>query len=275
MPAIHDGFQLPQTEPNLKIKACRAMVNSAITEGRVGLAFQPIVRSGPKPIIAFHEGLIRIRDRDGRTIAAGEFIPAVENTSLVQALDRIALQKALDMLQADPRQRLSVNMSPNSIGDPEWMGILERNTRHHPTIADRLIVEIVESSAMNDPDATIQFMESVHNFGCSFAIDDFGAGSTAFSHFRRFRFDMVKIDGQFISGIDTNRDNQVLVEALVKISRHFEMYTVAEFIETEAESAMVQKLGIDAMQGFYYGRSADLPICLNTNGHVAAFAKSS
>ncbi len=275
MAAPHDDYQLAQAQPDLKIKACRAMVNSAIAEGRVGLAFQPIVRSGPRPLIAFHEGLTRIRDRDGRTIAAGEFIPAVENTSLVQALDRIALQKTLDMLQADPRQRLSVNMSPNSINDAEWMGILERNTRDHPTIADRLIVEITESGSMEDPDSTIQFMEFAHNIGCSFAIDDFGAGSTAFSHFRKFKFDMVKIDGQFITDIDKNRDNQVLLEAMVKISRHFDMYTVAEFIETEAESAMVQKLGIDAMQGYYYGRSAEMPICLNTNGHLAPLAQSS
>ncbi len=275
MSATHDDFQLATAEPDLKIKACRAMVNSAIAEGRVGLAFQPVVRSGTRPLIAFHEGLIRIRDRDGRTIAAADFIPAVENTSLVQALDRIALQKTLDMLQADPRQRLSVNMSTNSINDAEWMGILERNTRDNPTTADRLIVEITESGTMDDPDSTVQFMEFVHNIGCSFAIDDFGAGSTAFSHFRQFKFDMVKIDGQFITGIDQNRDNQVLVEAMVKICRHFDMYTVAEFIETAAESACVQKLGIDAMQGYYYGRSAKMPICLNTNGHLAPFAQSS
>ncbi len=275
MVAINDEFRLAQTKPDLKVEACRAMVNSAIAEGRVGLAFQPVVRSGTRPIIAFHEGLVRIRDREGRTISAGEFVPAVENTSLVQALDRIALQKTLDMLQADPRQRLSVNMSPNSINDAEWMGILERNTHDHPTIADRLIVEITESGSMENPDSTVQFMEFVHNIGCSFAIDDFGAGSTAFSHFRKFKFDMVKIDGQFITGIDHDRDNQVLVEAMVKIARHFDMYTVAEFIETAAESAMVQKLGIDAMQGYYYGRSEKMPICLNTNGHLAPFAQTS
>lgn len=275
MPAIQDDYQLATPQADLKIKACRAMVNSAISEGRVGLAFQPVVRSGKRPLIAFHEGLIRIRDREGRTIAAGDFIPAVENTTLVQELDRIALQKTMDMLQADPRQRLSVNMSPNSINDPEWIEILERNARDSPNIADRLIVEITESGSMQDPDSTVQFMELAHNIGCSFAIDDFGAGSTAFSHFRKFKFDMVKIDGQFIQGIDQNRDNQVLVEALVKISRHFDMFTVAEFIETAAESTMVQKLGIDAMQGFYYGRSAKMPICLNTNGHAVPFAQSS
>ncbi len=266
------GFENQAVKRNLKYEAVRTMVSSAIEEGRVGLAFQPIFNSGPRPFIAFHEGLIRIRDRNGRTIPAGDFIPAIENTTLVQAIDRIALQKTLDMLRADPRQRLSVNISMNTIGDEGWMGILNRECMNSPQIADRLIIELTESSPILDPEYVAYFMEKGHRLGCSFAIDDFGAGFTGFAHFRKFKFDMVKIDGQFIKDLPNSRDNQVLVEALVMIARQFDMFTVAEFVETAEESAFVQKLGIDAMQGYYYGRSAEMPICLNTNPQLGALA---
>lgn len=272
MPHKWDTFESRASKRDLKLEATRTMVAAAIDEGRVGLAFQPVFRSGPRPLIAFHEGLIRIRDRDGRTIPAGEFIPAIENTSLVQAIDRIALQKALDMLRADPRQRLSVNISMNTIGDEGWMSILNKGCKDSAYIADRLIVELTESSPIVDPDYVAYFMDKGHKLGCSFAIDDFGSGFTGFSHFRDYKFDMVKIDGQFITDLPNNPDNQVLVEALVKIAKQFDMFTVAEFVETAEESALVQKLGIDAMQGFYYGRSAEMPICLNTNSQLGALA---
>lgn len=267
-----NAFESRTAKRDLKLEATRTMVCAAIEEGRVGLAFQPVFRSGPRPLIAFHEGLIRIRDRDGRTIPAGDFIPAIENTSLVQAIDRIALQKTLDMLNADPRQRLSVNISMNTIGDEGWMGILTNGCKNHPHIADRLIVELTEATPILDPEIVAYFMEKGHKLGCSFAIDDFGAGFTGFSHFRKYKFDMVKIDGQFIRDLPNNRDNQVLVEALVSIAKQFDMFTVAEFVETAEESSFVQKLGIDAMQGFYYGRSAEMPICLNTSTQIGALA---
>lgn len=267
-----EAFENKSIKQDLKLEATRAMVSAAIEEGRVGLAFQPVFRSGPRQIIAFHEGLIRIRDRDGRNIPAGEFIPAIENTTLVHAIDRIALQKTLDMLHADPRQRLSVNISMNTIGDEGWMNILTRASHDNPHIADRLIVELTESAPIHDPEFVAYFMEKGHKLGCSFAIDDFGAGYTSFSQFRRFKFDMVKIDGQFIRGLPDNRDNQVLVEALVKIARQFDMFTVAEFVETAEESAFAQKLGVDALQGYYHGRSAAMPICLNTGSRLGALA---
>ncbi len=267
-----EAFENKSARRDLKLEATRTMVNTAIEEGRVGLAFQPVFRSGSRPLIAFHEGLIRIRDRNGRNVPAGEFIPAVEDTSLVQAIDRIALQKTMDMLRADPRQRLSVNISMNTIGDEGWMGILHRSCHDTPHIADRLIVEMTESTPIADPDFVAYFMEKGHKLGCSFAIDDFGAGFTGFSHFRKYKFDMVKIDGQFIRDLPNNRDNQVLVEALVKIARQFDMFTVAEFVETAEESALAQKLGVDALQGYYHGRSSEMPICLNTGSKLGKLA---
>jgi EAL domain-containing protein (putative c-di-GMP-specific phosphodiesterase class I) len=103
-------------------------------------------------------------------------------------------------------------------------------------------------------------MEHVRATGCAFALDDFGAGATGFRHFRDFRFDMVKIDGAFARGVHGNRDAQVLVEALVGVARHFEMLTVAEQVEGEADAGWLRRAGVDCLQGYLYGRPAAQPL---------------
>ena len=117
---------------------------------------------------------------------------------------------------------------------------------------------------MVDVAQTIDFMDHVRATGCAFALDDFGAGATGFKYFRDFRFDIVKIDGAFVRGVAGNRDAQVLVECLGGVARHFEMMTVAEQVETEADAAWLRNAGVDCLQGYLYGRpsaTAELPVC--------------
>jgi predicted signal transduction protein with EAL and GGDEF domain len=97
-----------------------------------------------------------------------------------------------------------------------------------PTIAERLILEITEHSAMLVPELVSTFMDDLQRRGITFAMDDFGAGYTALRHFKTFNFDILKIDGGFSRGIATDPDNQVLVSAMVRIAEQFDMFTVAE-----------------------------------------------
>ena len=106
----------------------------------------------------------------------------------------------------------------------------------------------------------LDFIDHARGFGCAFALDDFGAGATGFRHFRDFRFDMVKIDGAFVQGVSRSPDAQVLVECLVKVARHFEMVTIAERVETEADAACLRALGVDCLQGYLYGRPTAQPL---------------
>ncbi|MEP5090028.1 MAG: EAL domain-containing protein, partial [Paracoccaceae bacterium] len=88
---------------------------------------------------------------------------------------------------------------------------------------------------------------------------DFGAGYTAFRHFRDFYFDIVKIDGQFIRGLADSPDNQVLVGALVAIAEQFDMLAVAEHVETAQEAEILSEIGIDCMQGYLFGAPSVRP----------------
>lgn len=229
------------------------MVDKALHERRALLAFQPVVQARMPRRAAFYEGLIRIMDVNGRIIPAADFIDAVEAKPLGRRIDCLALQLGLEMLSNEPNLRLSINMSARSIGYPAWLTTLERGLRQDRTVAERLILEITESSAMAVPDLVIGFMQDMQERGICFALDDFGAGYTAFRYLKDFYFDIVKIDGDFIRGIAQNPDNQVMTQALVSIARHFDMFTVAESVETVEDARKLVELGVDCLQGYLFG----------------------
>lgn len=236
-----------------------AMVRNAVDRRNVLMAYQPVVQAARQDRIAFHEGLLRVMDSTGRIIPARDFIPIVESTELGRKLDCIALETGLRTLAENPTLRLAINMSARSIGYPAWMKILNRGIVIDDTVAEQLILEITESSAMQMPELVSVFMQEFQQRGVSFSLDDFGAGYTSFRYLREFYFDILKIDGQFIRGIASNPDNQVLTEALLGIARHFDMFTVAEAVETAADAAYLSELGLDCLQGYYFGAPTIYP----------------
>ena len=158
-----------------------AMVTRALAEGRTQLAFQPIVRPGPAPVIAFHEALIRVLDEGGRILPAGQFLPDVEETSLGRDLDCESLRLSIEMLRRHPSLRLAVNMSARSIADGRWRQILMEGLGR-VEVGPRLILEISEQSAMLIPRvSSIRIMARWQPRGpWRSRWNDFGAGLTAF-----------------------------------------------------------------------------------------------
>lgn len=235
----------------------RFAVARGLAQGRLQFHYQPVVRADNPRFVAFHEMLARLRLPDGNMLAAGAFLPLIGAGELGREIDRLALADALAALAADPRLRLSINVSPLTMGDAGWLDLLEAETRR--SVTGRLILEVTEDSAIEDVGRTRDFLIHARSRGCAVALDDFGAGATGFRHFRELRFDVVKLDGDFVRGVDTARDAQVLVECLATVARHFEMMMVAERVETEAEAQWLRGQGIDCFQGYLYGRPAELP----------------
>src|SRR6056297_472317 len=229
------------------------MVEQAVAHKQLVLAYQAVVPTSDQSRPAFYEGLIRVLDDTGRIIPARDFMSAVETTETGRIIDCIALEKGLKMLAQWPDLRLSLNMSARSIGYGRWVRTLHRRPDADPTLGERLILEITESSAMLVPELVVGFMQDLQARGVSFALDDFGAGFTSFRYLRDFFFDIVKIDGQFIRGIAGNPDNQVLTSALVSIASQFDMLTVAESVETVQDAEYLTALGINCLQGYYFG----------------------
>jgi len=240
-------------------KGTLTMVREALERGDVVLAYQPVVPAGNVKSVAFYEGLIRILDDTGRVIPAGDFMGVVENQDLGRLIDCASLRAGLRTLKQVPGLRLSINMSARSIGYPQWKQILNRSLQNDPHVAERLILEITESSAMQMPELVTVFMAELQEKGITFALDDFGAGHTAFRYLKDFYFDIVKIDGQFIRNVHQDPNNQVLTQALISIAGHFDMFTVAEAVETPDEAAWLAAAGLDCLQGYLFGAPSLTP----------------
>ncbi|WP_323021496.1 EAL domain-containing protein [Pararhodobacter sp.] len=249
-----DGYDSPlSVADRMRQQETIDMVRRALDEKRAMLAYQPVVQARMTNRAAFYEAYIRILDDKGRVIPARDFMGAVETHEIGRRIDCLALELGLAALAKEHSIRLSVNMSARSIGYPQWLATLERGLRADPTIAERLILEITEGSAMLMPDLVTVFMADMQSRGICFALDDFGAGYTAFRYLKDFYFDIIKIDGQFIRGIAHDPDNQVLAAALVSIARHFDMFTVAESVENEEDARYLIDIGFDCLQGYFYG----------------------
>ncbi|WP_229582434.1 EAL domain-containing protein [Paracoccus sp. S-4012] len=230
-----------------------ATVARAVARRDAVLAFQPVVQADRPTHAAFHEGLIRIIDDTGRFVPVRDFLPQAEATELGRQIDCLSLSLGLAALAADPSLRLSINMSARSIGYPDWIRTMQAETGGDDRISERLVLEITESSAMDAPEVVTAFMREWQGRGVSFALDDFGAGHTSFRYLRDFTFDMIKVDGQFVRGIAQAQDCQVLTRALIDIAHHFDMFTVAESVETAEDAAFLIGMGVDCLQGFYFG----------------------
>lgn len=255
-PGTSDPLSLAIAERDRRVME---QVERAIRRGQFALAFQPVVSARDARKVSFYEGLVRISDDAGRIIPARDFMWAAETREAGRLIDCAALELGLQTLARNPSLRISINMSARSIGYPRWIDTLNRGLAADPTSGERLILEITESSAMLIPDLVAVFMEGLQGKGVAFALDDFGAGYTAFRYLRDFYFDIVKIDGQFITDVHANADNQILTRTLIDIAAHFEMFTVAEQVETPADAAWLAAAGIDCLQGFLYGMPTVYP----------------
>ncbi len=236
-----------------------SMVQCALQRRDVLLAFQPIVQTRNPGKPAFYEGFIRILDETGRIIPAREFMGTVETTEMGRIIDCLSLEMGIDSLSRDLSLRLAINMSARSIAYPQWVRTLRRGLKACPTAAERLILEISEDSAMVMPDIVMVFMRDLQKQGISFALDDFGAGMTSFKYLRQFHFDFIKIDGQFIRGIADSPDNQCMTQALLAIAQQFDMFAVAESVETARDAEVLAAMGMDCMQGYYFGAPTVTP----------------
>ncbi len=143
----------------------------------------------------------------------------------------------------------------NQIHRPRWYPQVIEILASNQHLCDRLIVEITETVALGDLSETVRFVEQLRALGCGVAIDDFGAGYTSFRNLRRMPCDILKLDGTFCSDLSGNPDNQYFVRSLIDLARTFNMKTVAEWVETEADAALLREWKVDLMQGNLFGEA--------------------
>jgi len=247
-------------------------VMAALNEHRLVLAYQPIVRaSSRKP--EHYECLVRLLRKDGTIAPAGEFIPAAETLGLVRLVDRRALEIAVAQLYAHENIRLSINVSGTTAGDQSWLQSFINYVRENREVAERMMVELTETAALQGFEENSRFVTRLRDMGCRVAIDDFGAGYTSFRNLHNLRVDMVKIDGEYVKNLSESPDNQLFVRTLVDLAKNFQLDTVAEWVGSEEDAKLLENFGVDYFQGYHFGQPEISPVWMKGEPVMAAAAK--
>ena len=228
-------------------------VQSALKEGRLQLAYQPIVEA-KTGAVRHYECLVRLTNEKNELINAAEFVPVVEQLGLIRIVDKRVLEMAVVELERHPSVVLAVNISAMTANDKSWLRTLSSLVKLRPELANRLVVEITETAALQELDESARFVSTLRDLGCGVALDDFGAGYSSFRHLKALPVNMVKIDGSFVYGVADNVGNQLFIRALVELAKGFNLVTVAEGVETAADAEILVGEGVSCLQGYYFAR---------------------
>jgi diguanylate cyclase (GGDEF)-like protein/PAS domain S-box-containing protein len=243
-------------------------IRSALAEDRFELHAQPIValdRDGDDAP-AF-ELLLRMRSDSDELVPPSTFLPIAERFDLVQDIDRWVVARAAALLRREHEAgnaiTLSVNVSGRTMGDAAFAGWLEELLTRDPVPPQRLILEITETAAIVNLERARALADTLRRLGCLLALDDFGAGFASFNYLKHLRFDVLKIDGEFVRGLNDNPTDRLVVEAVVAIARGLGTPSLAEFVADSETLDAVRDLGVDYAQGFHLGRPAPVEEALH------------
>jgi EAL domain-containing protein (putative c-di-GMP-specific phosphodiesterase class I) len=257
-------------------------IRRALEEERLVLLAQPILPLGTDAtsrrdlLTPRHELLVRMLGDDGELVPPGAFLALAEQADLIQQIDRWVLERAIELLaehQAAGRELcLEVNLSAKSVNSPLLPGTIAAALARTGADPRGLVLEVTETAAIVNLERAQRFAAELKELGCQFALDDFGTGFASFLYLKHLSFDYLKIDGEFIRGLADSHTNQLVVRSLVEIARGLDKRTIAECVEDDATRHLLERYGVDYVQGHLIGRPA--PLEEMTRGRRGAAART-
>lgn len=238
-------------------------VTKAFEAHRFMLYRQQKVALSPNAVSDVHyEVLLRLRGEDGAIISPGEFLPAAERYGLAPSFDRWVIRNFFAYLDTHPEDEASyaINLSGRSLSDPGTADfILDEIDQYHFDSA-RISFEVTETAAIDSLDACERLILTLKSRGILFALDDFGKGQSSFGYLTRLPVAYLKIDGDFVRGMDHDREKMAIVKAMHTLGHELGKLTIAEQVETDAELSCLKAMGVDFVQGYLLHRPAPLPV---------------
>lgn len=251
-----------------KAGATTGLLRRAIRTGQFSMVFQPIVSLTGRAV-HHYEALIRPRPIEGCSFGTTqEFVRQVEALGLSDQLDLAVATSACD---AASRAGVPVafNLSAQSAQNAPLRKRLMAGLATSPACRDRLLlVEMTETAEITDMDEVVRTAEAFRELGIPFCLDDFGAGAADMRMLRALKIDFVKLDGCYVAGLTAGGQHKAFVAAMSEMGHASGAAVVAERVETEAEAAMLTRLGVEYGQGWLFGKPGPLP--LPPTPHAAA-----
>jgi EAL domain-containing protein (putative c-di-GMP-specific phosphodiesterase class I) len=225
------------------------------------------------------EALVRWQHPERGLVPPDSFVPTAERTGLINALTDyvldMALGKAAYWLEHGLSVPMAVNISARSLldaGFPDRV-LAALSARRIPPAS--LILEITETTIMEDPAHALAALQRLHDAGVYLSIDDFGTGYSSLAYLKRLPVDEIKIDRSFISSLTVDARDRLIVASTVSLGRALGLDVVAEGVEDEQTAAALQTLGCDLAQGFHFGRpEPDPPLESRSGQRLRVFAKA-
>lgn len=237
-------------------------VDDALSNGEIRAWFQPQICTDTGQITGF-EALARWHHPSFGTLSPGQFLDAIANAGRMPQLGEVMLQNALAALASWDRKGLkipsvAVNFSSEELRDPDLATRVKWEVDRHDMGPSRITVEILESvAALSQDDVILRNVDQFASHGFNLDLDDFGTGQASIQNIRRFRVQRIKIDRSFITGIDTDPQQQAVVSAILALAQHLGVETLAEGVESNGEHSILAQLGCNAVQG--YGVARPMP----------------
>ncbi|MBA2721044.1 MAG: EAL domain-containing protein [Chloroflexi bacterium] len=233
----------------------RTDLATGIADGELRLHYQPIVDLRTGRTIGY-EALVRWLHED-RLVPPMEFIPLAESSGLIGPLTDWVVDEACRVIagwgRAGEPPWVSVNLPSSQLIRTDLVERLTRTLALSGLAADRLVIEITESSLMEIDVARVA-IERLSELGVRIAIDDFGTGYSALSYLARLPIDIVKVDRSFVSALQADGPEEAIASAIIVLARQLGLTTIGEGIETAEQAGQLAALGCDLGQGFHLGR---------------------
>jgi len=241
-----------------------ADIGRALARQELFLEYQPIVDLGSRSILGV-EALVRWRHPEAGVLMPARFIQVIEECGHVVKLGRWVLTQACrdmcawrESIAGGSALRLAVNISARHLEQGDLVHDVTQALRESGLEPDNLVIELTESTIMDNSDANLERFRRLKALGIRLAIDDFGTGYSSLSYLHRFPIDILKIDRSFVSSLTNSDSGPELVRTVVTLGETLGLDTVAEGIELDAQAAALLALGCVAGQGFLFAKAGSL-----------------
>jgi EAL domain-containing protein (putative c-di-GMP-specific phosphodiesterase class I) len=248
MMAANDGGSMAQYRADL---TGTSELLELLSDNRLTLAWQPIRSAVSERDILYHEALAREVGAEGRGL--GDRIPAAERLGFSQALDKYVVERVIDRLRVDDQAILGANISAQSAAPHRWWRDVIEALRQRPDVAQRLVIEITETTELPPVALAVTFANQMRALGCRIALDDFGAGHASFRTLLALQPAIVKIDAFFVQHAAASPAAGAMFRHLVGLAQSMTATVVVEGVETAEQADLAFSYGVEWQQGHYLG----------------------
>ena len=230
----------------------------AIKEEQFVVYFQPQYDTKIEKLIGM-EALVRWNHPSLGLIPPGKFIPIAEETGLIIEIDKLVMKNAMLQFSKWYKQGynpglLSLNLAMKQLNQDDFLEYIQNFMSSVNFKSEWLELEVTEGQVMNNPEASIEKLNSIHNMGIQIAIDDFGTGYSSLSYLKKLPLDKLKIDQSFIRDIPEDEDDMAITRAIIALGKSLNLKLIAEGVETQEQRDFLEATGCDYIQGYFYSR---------------------